>query len=199
MLEQMIQATAGLGDAQVSAILMDAEGNKRMGRSRGINRSPESELLSYSFQRELVPVSRFSGKYILMFLSALRRLSILNLRRKIPCPRKQKHRNYRSSLPGLLPILEKTHQTTRKSFKYCEGYKQFLNAGKTERECVKEAVHMLKKAGYKPFDRTASYEPGDKVYYVNRRKAIIATTFGKKPLSEVCISMELILTPQDWT
>ena len=71
-----------------------------------------------------------------------------------------------------------------KAFKYCEGYKQFLNAGKTERECVKEAVHMLKKAGYKPFDRTASYEPGDKVYYVNRRKAIIATTFGKKQLSE---------------
>lgn len=75
MLEQMIQATAGLGDAQVSAILMDAR-HKRWGRSRGINRSPESELLSYSFQRELVPVSRFSGKYILMFLSALRRLSI---------------------------------------------------------------------------------------------------------------------------
>lgn len=71
-----------------------------------------------------------------------------------------------------------------KAFKYCEGYKKFLNAGKTERECVKEAVHMLKKAGYKPFDRTASYEPGDKVYYVNRSKAIIATTFGKKPLSE---------------
>ena len=71
-----------------------------------------------------------------------------------------------------------------KAFKYCEGYKKFLNAGKTERECVKEAVHMLKKAGYKPFDRTASYEPGDKVYYVNRSKAIIAATFGKKPLSE---------------
>ena len=32
-----------------------------------------------------------------------------------------------------------------KAFKYCEGYKQFLNAGKTERECVKEAVHMYKK------------------------------------------------------
>ena len=32
-----------------------------------------------------------------------------------------------------------------KAFKYCEGYKKFLNAGKTERECVKEAVHMLKK------------------------------------------------------
>ena len=31
--------------------------------------------------------------------------------------------------------------------------------GKTERECVKEAVKMLKKAGYKPFDSGESYEP----------------------------------------
>ena len=71
-----------------------------------------------------------------------------------------------------------------KASKYCEGYKAFLNAGKTERECVKAAVKMLKKAGYRPFDRNASYEPGDKVYYVNRGKALIATTFGKKPLTE---------------
>ena len=71
-----------------------------------------------------------------------------------------------------------------KAEKYCRDYKGFLNRGKTERECVKEAVRMLKKAGYKPFDRKASYEPGDKVYYVNREKALIATTFGKRPLAE---------------
>lgn len=71
-----------------------------------------------------------------------------------------------------------------KAFKYCEGYKKFLDAGKTERECVKEAVKMLKKAGYKPFDSRESYEPGDKVYYVNRGKSLIATTFGKKPLDQ---------------
>ena len=63
-----------------------------------------------------------------------------------------------------------------KASKYCEGYKAFLNAGKTERECVKAAVKMLKKAGYRPYDRKASYEAGDKVYYVNRDKALIATT-----------------------
>ena len=56
--------------------------------------------------------------------------------------------------------------------------------GKDAPDHKEKALHMVKKAGYKPFDRTASYEPGDKVYYVNRRKAIIATTFGKKPLSE---------------
>ena len=35
---------------------------------------------------------------------------------------------------------------------FCEGYKAFLNAGKTERECVKAAVELLEKAGYREFD-----------------------------------------------
>ena len=38
------------------------------------------------------------------------------------------------------------------------------------------------KAGYKPYDVNASYKPGDKVYYVNRKKSLIATTFGAKGL-----------------
>ena len=65
-------------------------------------------------------------------------------------------------------IAKEAPEQKEKAFKYCEGYKEFLNKGKTERECVKEAVKMLKKAGYKPFDRKASYVPGDKVYVVNR-------------------------------
>lgn len=39
MLEQMIQATAGLGDAQVSAILMDAR-HKKMGAQSGDKPKP---------------------------------------------------------------------------------------------------------------------------------------------------------------
>lgn len=85
-----------------------------------------------------------------------------------------------------------------KAFKYCEGYKHFLNTGKTERECVKEAVHMLKKAGYKPFDRTASYEPGDKVYYVNRKKPLLQLHSVKSHYLKDCGSTEPTLTPQDW-
>ena len=81
-------------------------------------------------------------------------------------------------------IAKEAPEQKEKAFKYCEGYKEFLNKGKTERECVKEAVKMLKKAGYKPFDRKASYVPGDKVYVENREKAVIATTFGKKPLKD---------------
>ena len=67
---------------------------------------------------------------------------------------------------------------------FCEGYKAFLDEGKTERECVKKAVELLKAAGYAEFDTQGSYQPGDKVYYVNRNKAIIATTFGEKSVKE---------------
>jgi len=60
---------------------------------------------------------------------------------------------------------------------FCEDYKTFLNEGKTERECVKAAVHRLENAGYEPIDFGKSYKPGDKVYYVNRSKALLMTTF----------------------
>lgn len=63
---------------------------------------------------------------------------------------------------------------------FCEGYKRFLDLGKTERECVTQAEKMLIKAGYTIFDEEKEYKTGDKVYVINRGKAIIATTFGKK-------------------
>lgn len=66
--------------------------------------------------------------------------------------------------------------------KFCEGYKNFLDQGKTERECVKMAVKMLDQAGYAAFEAHKKYQPGEKVYYVNRGKAIIATTFGSQPV-----------------
>ncbi|MDR1770435.1 MAG: aminopeptidase [Hungatella sp.] len=67
---------------------------------------------------------------------------------------------------------------------FCEGYKRFLDNGKTERECVREAVAMLEMQGYRPFETGRSYKAGDKVYYVNRGKAIIATTFGKAGMEQ---------------
>lgn len=67
---------------------------------------------------------------------------------------------------------------------FCEGYKRFLDNGKTERECVREAVAMLEMQGYHPFEAGRNYKTGDKVYYVNRGKAIIATTFGKAGMEQ---------------
>ena len=99
--------------------------------------------------------------------------------------KKTKGQELQEQLTWAFPHIGKDKpEQAEKAFKYCEGYKEFLDIGKTERECVKEAVKMLKKAGYKPFDSGESYEPGDKVYYVNRGKSLIATTFGKKPLDQ---------------
>ena len=46
------------------------------------------------------------------------------------------------------------------------------------------AKEMLTKAGYKEFDITKKYKAGDKVYKINRGKAIMAATFGSKDLNE---------------
>ena len=70
------------------------------------------------------------------------------------------------------------------AFAYCEGYKEFLNVGKTERECTAKAVELLKAAGYEPLDLAKSYKPGDKVYFVNRGKSIAMSTFGVAPLEK---------------
>lgn len=81
-------------------------------------------------------------------------------------------------------IAKEAPEQVEKAAAFCEGYKAFLDEGKTERECVKKAVELLKAAGYAEFDTQGSYQPGDKVYYVNRNKAIIATTFGEKSVKE---------------
>ncbi len=67
---------------------------------------------------------------------------------------------------------------------FCEGYKEFLNQGKTERECVAKAVEILEKAGYTPIEAGRKYAAGDRVYFVNRKKSIIATTFGTRPVAD---------------
>ncbi|OUN86401.1 aminopeptidase [Flavonifractor sp. An52] len=67
---------------------------------------------------------------------------------------------------------------------YCEDYKKFLDAGKTERECVDETVRLAEYHGFKPFVRGMALNPGDKLYRVNRGKAIMLAVIGTKPLSE---------------
>ena len=81
-------------------------------------------------------------------------------------------------------IAKKYPEQLEEAGRFCEGYKEFLNEGKTERECVKKAVELLEAAGYRPLDKNASYTAGDKVYMVNRDKALIATTFGREPMEK---------------
>ena len=67
---------------------------------------------------------------------------------------------------------------------YCADYKKFLDAGKTERECVAEAVRLAQAKGFQPFTRGMAIQPGDKLYRVNRGKSLMLAVVGSKPLSE---------------
>ena len=72
----------------------------------------------------------------------------------------------------------------KKADGFCEGYMDFLQTAKTEREVVEYTVELAKKAGFVPFDSEKKYVSGDKVYYVNREKAVILAVIGKKSLKE---------------
>ena len=86
----------------------------------------------------------------------------------------QKKNGYDRLLPGELEAMEA----------YCTGYKQFLDAGKTERECVDRTIALAENAGFRPYARGMELKPGDKVYRVNRGKAIMLAVMGRKGLEE---------------
>lgn len=67
---------------------------------------------------------------------------------------------------------------------YAAGYMAFLNAAKTEREAASETVRLAEAAGFRFYERGQALQPGDKIYRVNRNKAVTLAVIGKKPLSE---------------
>ena len=67
---------------------------------------------------------------------------------------------------------------------YCKDYMAFLDAGKTERLCAAEAVHLAEQAGYRPLKRGEALKPGDKVYVCNRGKSVLLAHIGTKPISK---------------
>ena len=65
---------------------------------------------------------------------------------------------------------------------FCEGYKAFLDAGKTEREAAAFLVSRAKERGFSEFDPKRRYESGDRVYLCNRGKAVVLAVLGEQPL-----------------
>lgn len=70
----------------------------------------------------------------------------------------------------------------------CKGYRQFLDNGKTERECITETVEIIEKAGYKNLDDIIAgkkkVKTGDKVYAVCMNKSIAMFNIGKKSMED---------------
>ncbi len=71
-----------------------------------------------------------------------------------------------------------------KAMDFAEGYKKFLNDNKTEREFANAIIAEAKKRGFVEFDKFGKYKAGDKVYYLNRKKAVILAVIGKKSIAE---------------
>ncbi len=67
-------------------------------------------------------------------------------------------------------------------------YRAFLDAGKTERECVRETVRIAKEHGYEDLNEVIKsgkkLEAGDKVYASFMEKAIALFHIGRNPLKE---------------
>ena len=71
---------------------------------------------------------------------------------------------------------------------FAREYKDFLDAGKTERECVDTLVNLIEKEGYVELNALlesgSKIKPGDKIYAVNMNKCLVMYQIGKKPMKE---------------
>ena len=69
-------------------------------------------------------------------------------------------------------------------FKFNDEYITFLNEVKTEREAIKKTIKLAREAGFKDISEYDKLSYNDKVYVVNRNKAIALYVIGKKELKE---------------
>lgn len=64
----------------------------------------------------------------------------------------------------------------------CKAYKDFLNEGKTERECTKISIELAEAAGYRNIkeymEKGKSLTSGDKIYAVNMDKSLALFNIG---------------------
>ena len=71
-------------------------------------------------------------------------------------------------------------------FNFCEGYKNYLSVGKTERECIHEAIRLAEEKGYRDLNEVLknneTLKVGDKVYANNKDKTLALYLIGKDPI-----------------
>ncbi len=71
---------------------------------------------------------------------------------------------------------------------FAKDYMDFLNNGKTERECIDTIVNRIEKEGYQELEALIKAQKklqcGDKVYSVWMNKSIVMFQIGKKPMAE---------------
>ncbi len=72
--------------------------------------------------------------------------------------------------------------------KLCKSYREFLDNGKTERECIYQIVNTIEAAGYRKLESliqsNTPVKAGDKVYSVWMNKSIAMYHIGELPMTE---------------
>ena len=66
---------------------------------------------------------------------------------------------------------------------YCDGYKAYLNASKTERDCVSASIELAKANGYKEYNFGMEIKAGDKYYYNNFGRSLYLFRIGSEDIN----------------
>ena len=67
---------------------------------------------------------------------------------------------------------------------YCREYMDFLNTARTEREAVRYAVEKAEALGFRAYQAGEALNPGDRIYRVNRGKALMLAVIGRRGLQD---------------
>lgn len=79
---------------------------------------------------------------------------------------------------------KQTDKQKAEIFEFCEDYRKFITAAKTEREFCESAVRELEKAGFVSLESKKLLKAGDKVYTVNRGKGVMAVVIGREDITD---------------
>ena len=69
------------------------------------------------------------------------------------------------------------------AYDYARGYAQYLDAAKTEREAVTEAIALAEQHGYRAWRLGEDVKAGDRIYYDNRGKNLFVIQVGSEPIN----------------
>ncbi len=78
--------------------------------------------------------------------------------------------------------LETSDEKFQKIFDFCDGYIEFLNRSKTEREFAANARELAEANGFEDVNKKERLKTGDKVYFVNREKSIYLAVIGEQKM-----------------
>lgn len=83
---------------------------------------------------------------------------------------------------------EISEDETKLVFSFGDGYKTFLDAGKTERECALEIQRQAEEQGYVDYrtlvETNTPLKAGTKVFAMNKDKAIVLFVIGEEPIEK---------------